>query len=63
MENNNEVVNCFLKTLYVAEVSNRVKILKNLKENTCTRVSEALPATVIKKRFWHVCFSVNFAKF
>ena len=37
-------------------------------ENTCTRVSiliklQAAPATLLKKRFWHRCFPVNFAKF
>ena len=40
----------------------------NLQENTCTRVSfliklQAGPATLLKKRLWHRCFPVNFAKF
>ena len=43
------------------------KIL-NSQENTCARVSfliklQAPPATLLKKRLWHRCFPVNFAKF
>ena len=36
-----------------------LEILKKLQENTHTRVS----ATLFKKRLWHRCFPVNFAKF
>ena len=45
-----------------------LKILQNSKENTCDKVSfliklHAAPATLLKKRLWHWCFPVNFAKF
>ena len=33
-----------------------LEILQNSQENTCARVS-------VKKRLWHRCFPVNFAKF
>ena len=36
-----------------------VEILQNSQENTCASV----PAALSKKRFWHRCFPVNFAKF
>ena len=41
---------------------------QNSQENTCARVSlliklQAAPATLLKKRLWHRCFPVNFAKF
>ena len=29
----------------------------------CFWISEAAPATLFKKRLWHTCFPVNFAKF
>ena len=35
-----------------------LKISQNSQENTCAR-----PATLSKKRLWHKCFPVNFAKF
>ena len=43
-----------------------LKICQNSQENTCTRVSfliklQARPAALLKKRFWHRCFPVNFA--
>ena len=43
------------------------KISQNSQENTCARVSffkkvACLRAATIKKRFWHRCFPVNFAK-
>ena len=34
-----------------------LEISQNTQENTCARVS------LLKKRLWHRCFSVNFAKF
>ena len=37
-----------------------LKISHSLQENPCPRVSFL---TSFKKRFWHRCFSVNFAKF
>ena len=37
-----------------------LKILQNSQENTCACLS---PATLLKKRQWHWCFSVSFAKF
>ena len=51
---------------------------QNSQENTCARVSfliklqasacnfikkETQPATLLKKRLWHRCFPVNYAKF
>ena len=45
------------------------KISRNSQENTCARVSffnkvaGLRPATLLKKRLWHRCFPVNFAKF
>ena len=41
---------------------------QNSQENTCARVSfliklQEAPATLLKKRLWHRCFPVNFAKF
>ena len=47
----------------------RKKIPQNSQENTCARVSffnkvsGLRPAPFFKKRLWHVCFPVNFAKF
>ena len=42
-------------------------ILQNSQENTWTRISfnkvAGLSATLWKKRLWHMCFLVNFAKF
>ena len=57
-------------TLYGAEaVAQRfsvkkvfLKILQNSQENTCARVS-FFPATLLKRRLWHRCFPVIFAKF
>ena len=45
-----------------------LKISQNPQENTCARASflvilQATPATLLKKRFWHRCFLVKFAKF
>ena len=41
-----------------------LKNLQNPQENTCASVSFNLrPATFLKKRLWHRCFPVNFAKF
>ena len=40
-----------------------LKISQNSQENTCARVcSRFQPATLLKKRLWHRCFPVNFAK-
>ena len=44
------------------------EISQNSQENTCARVSfliklQAPPATLLKKRLWHSCFPVSFAKF
>ena len=44
------------------------EISPNSQENTCARIScliklQAAPATLLKKRLWHRCFPVNFAKF
>ena len=44
-----------------------LEISQNSQENTCARVSFSIklqgPATLLKKRLWHRCFPVNFAKF
>ena len=46
-----------------------LEISQNSQENTCARVSffnkvaGLRPATLLKKRLWHRCFAVNFAKF
>ena len=44
-----------------------LEISQNSQENTRVRVSffkelQAMPATLLKKRLWHRCFPVNFAK-
>ena len=39
-----------------------LEISQNLQENACTRAS-FLINTLLKKRLWHRCFPVNFAKF
>ena len=47
----------------------RLEISQNSQENTCARVSffnkvgSLWLATLLKKRLWHRCFPVNFAKF
>ena len=46
-----------------------LEISQNSQKNTCARVSllhkvaGLRSATLLKKRLWHKCFSVNFAKF
>ena len=45
-----------------------LEIFQNSQENTCGRASfliklQAWPTTLLKKRLWHGCFPVNFAKF
>ena len=46
-----------------------LKISQNLQENTCAsasffnNVAGLRSATLLKKRLWHRCFPVNFAKF
>ena len=45
-----------------------LEISQNSQESTCARASiliklQASPLTLLKKRLWHRCFSVNFAKF
>ena len=52
---------CFVKKVLF-------EILQNSQENPCAKVSfsiklQARPATLLKKRLWHRCFPVNFAKF
>ena len=50
---------CSVKKVYL-------EISRNSQENTCTRVSFLIklrPATLLKQRLWHGCFSMNFAKF
>ena len=43
---------CFVKKVFL-------EISQNSQEGTCARVS----ATLLKKRLWHRCFPMNFAKF
>ena len=40
-----------------------LKVLRNSQENTCVRVSFLITRFLLKMRFWHRCFPVNFAKF
>ena len=44
-----------------------LEIPQNSQKNTCARASNKVaglrPATLLKKRLWHSCFPVNFAKF
>ena len=43
-----------------------LEISQNSQENTCARASYLIklkPATLLRKRLWHRCFPVNFAKF
>ena len=45
-----------------------LKISQNSRENTCARISffnkvAGWSSTLLKKRLWHSCFPVNFAKF
>ena len=46
-----------------------LKISQNSQENICAivsffnKVASPRPATLLKKRLWHRCFPVNFAKF
>ena len=52
---------CFVRKVFL-------EILENSQENTCARVPFLIklqdqPATLSKKRLWHSCFAVNFAKF
>ena len=44
------------------------KISQNSQENACaslffSKVAVLRPVTLLKKRLWHWCFAVNFAKF
>ena len=52
---------CYVKKVFL-------KISQNSHENTCARVSfliklQARGLLLLKKRLWHRCFLVNFAKF
>ena len=68
-ENNNSFMNmseavarrCSVKKVFL-------EISQNSQKNTCARVSllikcRSQSATLLKKRLWHRCFYVNFAKF
>ena len=58
------VQSCSVKKVFL-------EISQNSQENTCARVSFLIklqasglsPTTLLKKRFWHRCFPVNFVKF
>ena len=71
-------VACILVSIYLIVLNlayNRssrpvfLEISQNSQENTCARVSffnkvaGLKPATLLKKRLWHSCFPVKFAKF
>ena len=47
---------CSVKSVFL-------KISKNSLKNTIVRVPWLRPANLLKKRFWHKYFTVNFAKF
>ena len=61
----------FQSTEAVAQRSSVKKVFlefsQNSQENTCARVFFLIklrpPATLLKKRLWHGCFPLNFAKF
>ena len=60
------ITNCSHQRCSVKKVF--LEISQNSQENTCARVSfliklQAASATLLKKRLWHRCFPVNFAKF
>ena len=70
------VIRCYLLLLFakeaVAQTSSVKKVFleisQNSQENTCARVSflkklQTMACNFIKKRLWHKCFPVNFAKF
>ena len=40
-----------------------LEISQNSQKSTCARVSFLMKLTLLKKRPWHRCFPVNFAKF
>ena len=40
-----------------------LEMLQNSQENTCATVSFSIKLQAVKKRLWHRCFPVNFAKF
>ena len=68
--NNIKVMNGFQKAVVQRCSVKKVflKVSQNSQENNCVRVSflielQAGPATLLKKRHWHRCFPVNFAKF
>ena len=51
------VQKCFVKQVFL-------EISQNSQENTCARVSFLIKfSTLFKKRLWHRCFPVKFAKF
>ena len=63
-------VNTFFSEAVVQKCSVKkvfLEIFQNSQENTCARVSFLIKlqacVTLLKKRLWHRCFPVNFAKF
>ena len=58
----------FIRLLRRSRLEVFLKISQNSQENTCARasvnkVTGLRSATLLKKRPWHMCFPVNFAKF
>ena len=45
---------------YFTEITKQLKLKPN---TTTSRYPGLRPATLLKKRLWHTCFPVNFAKF
>ena len=39
------------------------EVFKNFAKFTGKQLCQILPSTLLKKRLWHKCFPVNFAKF
>ena len=67
----NSTVFLFFRTSLLEVFFKKVflEISQNSQENTCARVSffdkvaGLRPATLFKKRLWHMCFPLNFMKF
>ena len=57
------IIEAVAQTCSVKKVFLEVSL--NSQKNTCARVSFLIkrPATLFKKKLWHGCFPVNFAKF
>ena len=56
----NILLRCFLMTLIRLI---KVIVFNNYQENVLNETLQAWPEMLLKKRLWHSCFPVNFAKF